>query len=310
MILCITPNPAVDRTLLVPGLRLGEPQRAANSIVAAGGKGLNVARVARALGGAVVCAGFLGGHSGRLVADLAARDGLIGDWTWIAGETRTCTIIVGGRAHDATVINEPGPAVASDDWAHLADQAVHKALSAAAVCVSGSMPPGSAPADYALMLRQLRDTGCPVWADTSGPALAAARAVGGVSLKINAAEAAELLGRSIATPAEAHIAARELHSQAGAAVVLTLGGAGAVLAGAEGSWHARPPEVAIVSTVGSGDAFLAGLVVALTRALPPPEALRYAVAAGAANAMSVGGGRIDLDCFRELLAGSLCEPLR
>src|SRR5689334_9541185 len=104
MILCVTPNPALDHTMTVPGLRLGEVARATQSFMAAGGKGLNVARVVTALGDAALCAGFLGGHSGRLLADLAEREGLPAAWTWFVGETRTSTILYDPQGSDATVI--------------------------------------------------------------------------------------------------------------------------------------------------------------------------------------------------------------
>jgi 1-phosphofructokinase family hexose kinase len=300
MILCVTPNPAVDRTLIVPRLRPGEVLRARESIVAAGGKGLNVARVARMLGGTAACAGFLGGHSGRLVAELAEREGLSGAWTWIAGETRTCVILVEASGHDATVVNEPGPPVTTDDWRRLTDQIV-SISGATTICLSGSLPPESDPRDYAALLARLRPAERPVWADTSGAALAAAAGVPRVAIKVNGDEAGELIGARVKAPAEAYAAARELHQRTGGPVVLTLGGAGAVLADAAGGWRARPPALQIVSSVGSGDAFLGGLVVAQDGGVSLPEALRHAVAAGAANALSVGGGRMELRQFRELL---------
>ena len=273
MILCITPNPAVDRTLVVPQIRVGAIARATRSIVAAGGKGLNVARVAHTLGGTVTCAGFLGGHSGRLLADLAEQAGLAGAWTWIDGETRTCVIVVEPNGHDATVFNENGPPVTPSDWRRLHAQASEAAQSADVICLSGSLPPGSDPRDYADLLAALRPIGRPIWADTSGAALAAALTVAGIGIKVNGEEAGAILGA-----------------------------AGAVLAGAGGSWHAQPPPVRIISTVGSGDAFLAGLAVGLTQAAPPAEALRRAVAAGSANALSIGGGTIDRAQYDDLVA--------
>lgn len=301
MILCITPNPAIDRTMRVAQLQLGEVHRVSESIVAAGGKGLNVARVARTLGAAVRCAGFAGGHSGRLLAELAEREGLPGEWTWIAGETRTCVIVVAGRQHDATVINEQGPPVSVGDWLRLTEQAARAAAGAQAICLSGSLPPGSLPAHYAELLRRLRATGRPLWADTSGPALAAALEVGGVGVKVNGSEAGALLGVPIAEPQAALAAARVLHGRTRAPVVLTLGGAGAVLANDQGGWHVQPPPIRLVSTVGSGDAFLAGWVVALTRGAAPPAALRQAAAAGAANAMAFGGGQIERAALPDLI---------
>jgi fructose-1-phosphate kinase PfkB-like protein len=167
--------------------------------------------------------------------------------------------------------------------------------------LSGSLPPGSDPRDYARLLAALRQINRPVWADTSGAALAAALTVEGLGIKINGDEASAILGGSIEQPAQALLAARELHRRTGGPVVLTLGGAGAVLADATGDWHAQPPKLRIVSTAGSGDAFLAGLAVAHTHAATPPEALRRAVAAGAANALSIGGGRIDLAEYEQIL---------
>src|SRR6266508_1491375 len=180
MILCITPNPALDRTLVVPQIRVGEVLRASQSIVAAGGKGLNVARVASALGGAVTCAGFLGGHSGRTVAELAEREGLSSAWTWIEGETRTCVILTEPAGRDATVINAPGPTVTPGDWRRLHAQVVAAAGAAAIVCLSGSLPPGSDVREYAGLLAALCQINRPIWVDTSGAALAAAFAVEGL----------------------------------------------------------------------------------------------------------------------------------
>src|SRR5512133_2816748 len=102
MILCITPNPAIDRTLVVPKLILGNVHRAQETILAAGGKGFNVARTIRTLGGEPFCLGFAGGHTGHLLADLAQQEGLDAYWTWKDSETRTCTILV-SEGGDATV---------------------------------------------------------------------------------------------------------------------------------------------------------------------------------------------------------------
>jgi fructose-1-phosphate kinase PfkB-like protein len=88
MILCLTPNPAIDRTLYLETLRPGEVQRAGNVLVAAGGKGLNVARAIRTLGGNPLCMGLIGGHAGNLLEDLAKGEGLAAYWTQTRSETR------------------------------------------------------------------------------------------------------------------------------------------------------------------------------------------------------------------------------
>jgi len=304
VILCVTPNPAVDRTLLVPGLRPGEVHRAAQTIVAAGGKGLNAARAMRALGGDPVCAGFLGGHSGRLLAELAEHESLRCVWTWIEGETRTCVIVVDPEDGEATVINEPGPAVAADDWARLQADVLRASARADCVCLSGSLPPGASPNMLADLLRALRAAGQHVWVDMSGAALRAALTVEEVGLKVNSAEVGAVLDRAVAGVEAACEAACALRQRGAGPVVLTLGELGAVMATDSGAWWARPPAVNVLSAVGSGDVFLAGLVTALAANASPAEALRQAVAAGAANALSAGGGRFALDDFQALLAAT------
>ncbi len=114
-LLCITPNPALDRTLTVSNFRAGEIFRTSDVLMVAGGKGLNVARAARILGADPLCLSPLGGHTGRLVAELAEREGMSGAWTWYDGETRTCTIIVDEAG--ATLINETGRAMPAEVWA-------------------------------------------------------------------------------------------------------------------------------------------------------------------------------------------------
>jgi 1-phosphofructokinase family hexose kinase len=301
MILCVTPNPALDHTLTVPGLRLGEVGRATDSFIAAGGKGLNVARVVRRLGGAALCAGLLGGLSGRQLAELAEREGLPAIWTWFAGETRTSVILLDPQGGDATVVNEPGPAVTADDWVRLTADVLRAAEGNEYVCLSGSLPPGSTPQLFAELLRALVAAGQRVWVDSSAAALAAALAVDSVGIKVNGAEAAQIVEHPVEHPAAALAAARALQQGSSRPIILTLGKHGAIMAGATGGWHAQPPALQIVSSVGSGDAFFAGLVVALSHGLSEQAALRQAVAAGAANALTIGGGRLELDDFRAIL---------
>lgn len=296
MILCITPNPAIDRTLIVPKFQPGEVHRVTDSIVVAGGKGLNVARAIQTLGGEPLCAGFLGGHSGRLLAVLAEREGLRGAWTWIEGETRTCVIVV--DAAGATVINESGPRVAADDWQRLLNDVT--ATRAEVLCLSGSLPPGSPLDSFAALTRSLRSTGKMVWVDTSGPALTRVLELG-VSIKVNHSEAGAAAGMDVASMQEAVRAANRMRVRGAVSVVITLGSLGAVMVTDEGEWCVSAPSLKTVSAVGSGDCFLAGLVVALATGQSAYQALRWAVASGTANAISAGGGRFTRVEFEEVL---------
>ena len=299
MILCLTLNPAIDRTLLIPNFSLGNVHRAQDIIVAAGGKGLNVARTIRILGGEPLCMGFVGGHSGRLLADLAQKEGLYSSWTWTDSETRTCTILI-TQSGDATVINEPGMPVSIADWKRLQEDVQEQLPLVNFISVSGSLPLNSSTQDLSELLSSLVDSGKQVWVDTSGMALKTALAYPQLCIKVNGNELGELLGLEINDLASAERALLLLGGRGRPASVITLGSAGALLATKDMTWHAQGPSVDIVSTVGSGDAFLAGLVSALDAAKDWPEALCDAVAAGTANALSAGGGQFGLETFWEI----------
>ncbi len=302
MILCVTPNAALDRTLVVPRLEAGTVARPTAVINAAGGKGFNVARAVQNLGGQVLCAGFLGGHTGRLVAELARQEGLQSRWSWRKAETRTCTIVVVENKNHVLEIYEPGPPLDNGDWPRLVEDVRQASQHADAVCLSGSLPPGSPPNAPADLITALQTDGRPVWLDTSGPALRTALAARPNGLKINAAEAGELLSTQITTPTEVAQAANQLLEVGVATVVITMGVQGAVLATAAGVWWAKPPLLPGVSPVGSGDSFLAGLVTTLAAGQPAAAALRQAVAVGAANTLSPGGGRFTLADVAMILA--------
>src|SRR5512145_476229 len=273
MILCITPNPAVDRTLILPRLNPGEVHRAERVIVAAGGKGLNVARAIHTLGGKPMCMGFAGGHAGRLLAELAQMEGLNSSWTWTNAETRSCTILISDTG-DATLINEPGLPVSAADWRQLQADVKKQVSAAGLVCLSGSLPPDSSSEDLQGLLNILAESGKPVWVDTSGMTLRTALAYPNICIKVNGNEIGEALGFDVNDVPSSKRALIELEKRRHCAALITLGSKGALLATHEGRWHARGPRVPVVSTVGSGDSFLGGLVNALDQEKGWSEALR------------------------------------
>jgi 1-phosphofructokinase family hexose kinase len=300
MLLAFTPNPALDRTLLAPGFRSAGVARVAEARPAAGGKGVNVARVARSLGEqAKVCAP-LAGDAGRAVAELARAEGLEAAWCWLpAGETRTCTLVV-DPAGDDLALNERGPEVSGAAWGEVARVLRREAAFARAVACCGSLPPGVPAESYVRTLQSLLDDGARIALDTSGEALREALALPLTLLKVNADELGAALGRELATPADALAAAEQVRRGGIALVVVTLGAQGAVAAGADGRYTATPPPIRPISTIGSGDAFLAGLLTALLRDDPLPDALRLAVACGAVNALHIGGGVVTREEVEEM----------
>jgi len=309
VILCLGPNPAIDRTFIIPGFQAGVIYRPERKIVTGGGKGMNVARAVRRLGGESLCAGFVGGHEGRYMAQLVEQEGLPSRWTWIEGDTRTCTIVADPEAGQASVFNEFGPTVTADDWRRLQADMLAAAPELDMFCISGSLPLESPIESYQALIRALAETGKPVWVDTSGKSLRAAMALQGIGIKVNGEEAGEILRRDIADVESAADAAGEIGQKTGSPVVLTLGADGAVLVDHSGRWHAKPPPIRPVNAVASGDSFLAGLVVALNQGKPASEALRWAVAAGTANALNVGGAQIRMEDFQRMVMETILRAL-
>lgn len=316
MLFCISNNPAIDRTLVVPGFAPGKVLRAAEEYVSAGGKGLNAARAAHALGHAVLCMGLVGGHHGRLLADLLAAEQLPAAFTWLErGETRTCTLVLDGAGGEPTVLNTAGPQVSPADWERLASDLLGRvrggsaAQQSCAALFSGSFPPGAPLERFGALLGGLRQAEALAWVDTSRDALRAALAARPYGIKVNGQEIGAALGAPVESLDQALAAAQAVRQRGVQAACITLGAAGALLVTAGGAWRAAAPRVAAVSNVGSGDAFLGGLASAWVEGRPPEEALARGVAAGAANTLNPIPGRLDHRDFERILADVAVERL-
>jgi 1-phosphofructokinase family hexose kinase len=264
VILCVTPNPAIDRTVIV------DPTGSAISVHdAAGGKGINVARAIRAFGEAAIASGPLGGATGRTVAQLADAEGLVGEWTWIEGiETRLYVCTVGGAS--TTADHGRAPHLSPEQWNALVDDTRRAAADADAVVISGSMPAGVPTAGLGDLIGAA--AGRPGWVDLSGPALASV-------VKVNRHEASELVGDGELADLAARLAARS-----GGRVVVTGDASGAALCDAGEVYVAFAPSIEARNATGSGDCFLAAMILALVAGRPAEEALRMGVAAGTENA--------------------------
>ena len=300
-IICVTPNAALDRTLVVPDFAVGRISRIRSGLAVAGGKGLNVARAVYALGGRPLAMGLLGGHTGRMVAALVDDEGYESDWTPFEGESRTCTIIANAEGV-STVINESG-LIAPADWSALADDICLAAArdEVTTVCLCGSLPLG-APDDAPFgLIERLNRLGLRVWVDSSGRALQNAIAAKPFAVKVNRDEIAAALGMKLRTTRDAISAARNVASEGIGVVVVTLGAKGAVLATENLQVVATPPAITPRDPVASGDCLLAGIVTALANGADYAEALRHGVAAGTVNAMYVGGAQFPYDHFLQIL---------
>jgi 1-phosphofructokinase len=287
------PNLTIDRTIALDELRPGEVLRAKRAVVLPGGKGVNVARVARELGAPAVLVGFVPGHTGAAAATMLAEERLALRGVEIDGELRSSAVILerGGRV---TVLNEPGPPLGDGDWERY-EAAVAEALAGHGVLAcSGSLPPGAPDDAYGRLTALARDSGAATVVDVAGSHLAAALAVAPDVVTPNLAEAEGLLeGRSDETVAagdaeavreRALAAARALVERGARRVVVTAAEAGlAVADGASERWLDAPAAEVVRNPIGAGDALVGGLAIALERGESFADALALGMATAAAS---------------------------
>jgi 1-phosphofructokinase family hexose kinase len=306
MILTVTLNAAIDRTLAVPNFRLGNRHRAVESRTVAGGKGINVARALSRLGRPVVATGFTGGPTGARVETQLREEGVLTDFIRIAGETRVNVAVLDPTSGEQTEINERGPAVSAEEVDRFAARLSYLAGGARICVLAGTLPPGAGEDLYARLVRALGELGIPVVLDSEGePMLAAIRAGAGV-VTPNEREAEELVGQEFADRGDLmHGLSELLRLGAGEAAITQPDGCVAVVSeeGTERRFvEVRTRTLDTVSTVGSGDAFLAGYVAARYDGRPPADCLAYGVACGAESTQHFGAGAIDRNQVERLLA--------
>ena len=296
LIATVTLNLALDVTYAVDELVPGSSHRVTEIRQRAGGKGVNVARVAATLGHQVLALGFVGGLTGETVAAELFDAGLTALLTPIAGETRRTVAIVNGMDGDATVFNETGPTISADEWRAFHDRMPWARLGVL-VC-SGSLPPGLPVDAYAELAVRARHHGVLSVIDAGGETLAAAAKAGAI-VRSNAAELRDALGNDVSVEG----GAQQLVARGATAAVITDGPGGMVAASPAGVWRALPVEQVAGNPTGAGDACTA-VVAAAVAASPAPdwaEVLKAAVAASAAAVLTPVAGDIDLAAYRRWL---------
>ncbi len=301
MILCVNPNAAIDKTVVVPGFRLNEIQRPEQVLAIPGGKGCNVARALKRLGETPVVTGWIGGHAGRFIEEGLQAEGIHTDFIHTAFESRTCLSILDPQNNTLTELYEKGDPVPIEKVEEFKQRFAETVKRYAAVTLSGSLPPGAPPALYAQLLKTAQAAGVRTVLDSSGEALRQGLAAQPFLVKPNEKEFAELAGQELEDPADFAQAALEFSARYQTRVVISLGAEGAIAADRNEVWQVRPPQVTIKSAVGSGDSMLAGIAYGLTHDYAFEEALAYGVAAGTANALTVGAGVFTKEDFERVL---------
>jgi tagatose 6-phosphate kinase len=304
MILCVNPNAAIDKTAVVENFECsGGVVRPKRMMALAGGKGNNVARVLRTLGAEAVVTGWLGGHSGMYIRSELEREGIRDAYVNMAENSRTCLAIVDTQRGALCEINENGLEVTPAEWADFLANYERLLTTCSVVALCGSVPPGVPRDIYAQLIERARAAGVKSILDSSGDTLRLGIAAQPTLVKPNQHEMRTLLDRalddSIAAAAEA---AREVAARHNTQVVVSLGAQGAAAIADGHSYHAPPPAVNVVSTVGSGDAMVACLAYGMEQGMPFAESLRLSIAAGSANTLQLGAGvvhRTDIERLRQ-----------
>jgi 1-phosphofructokinase family hexose kinase len=293
VILCVATTPSIDRLFEVERLVPGAIHRPERYVAVAGGKGLNVARAAAALGAEVRAIAPLGGHAGRWVAAELEREGVDADLLDVPGETRSCLTVADASGGGLTEFYEHAAPLGEDGWERLERAVAARLPDADWLTLSGSLPQGAPRDGHARLIAAARDAGVRVALDTHGEPLVHALRAGPDLVKVNAAEAEPVVGSR-------HPAAALRELTGGRAAAVTHGAVGLDLCDEEGHvWTGRPPALGPYP-VASGDACLAGIVCARAAGDGWAEAIALGLGAAAANAQQPGAARLDAERARAL----------
>jgi len=296
VIVTVTLNAAIDRTLTVPNFQLGHRHRASAGLTLAGGKGINVARTLKALDVPVVATGLAGGRTGTRIVEELTTEAILNDFVRIGGESRTSTMVVDPTGGTATEIYEWGPQVSRDELEVLLEKIAYLARAADLVVLAGSLPRGVDPGFYAEAIRELSRRRVRAVLDAEGVPLRLGVEAEPWLVSPNQREAEGLVGQELHDE-EDFLMALGAIAELGARNVLIGHEAGAFALIREERrgrrFEANIPTLVPVAAAGAGDAMLAGYLAASVAEQPTEEALRSAVATGAAATLEVGGGRFD-----------------
>lgn len=300
-IVTVTLNPAIDRTLHLPTFALGQVNRVESERTDPGGKGINVAKVIKALKHPVLVTGFLGTNNAAAFQNYFKKENIHNHFVETAGENRVNIKIVDMTNDVVSELNFPGITPTTLDLDHLLDTLRQLAATHKWFVLSGSLPP-TVPTDiYAQLITMLHEYDCKVILDTSGAALAAGIAARPFAVKPNLPELSQLMNSPMDSEEEILKAIKQLLSQGIEKVAISLGEKGSLVADCNQILRAKAPIVPVCSTVGAGDAFVAGFSVGQARNLSLADSVRLASASAGAAVALPGTQAASLQQVNELI---------
>lgn len=301
MIYTVTLNPALDKTVEIPGMALDTVNRITEMRTDPGGKGINVSKVIAKLGGESCAVGILGGESGKMLEKLLEGKPFATRFRFVEGQTRTNLKIIDREGHTNTDINEPGLTVTAAELDALLRELLAELRPGDIVVLAGSLPKGAPQDTYRTWTAACKKAGARVFLDADGALLAEGIKAAPHLIKPNDGELSRLAGKKLETLEELTTEGRKLLERGIERVVISLGGRGALYLRKGSTIYAEGLRVPVGSTVGAGDSVVAALAYAEAQGLSAEEAVRLSTAAGAANVMCSGTQAAEREAVEALL---------
>lgn len=310
MIATVTLNVAIDKAYVIEKLEHGTVMRVKKCTNTPGGKGLNVAKVAKLCGEEVLATGFAGGFNGKSVISMLNACDVPNKFVEVKNETRCCINILAEDDNSSTEFLEPGAPVSEEEVENFLKVFDEILCDADVITISGSAPKGVDSKIYARLIELCHKKEVPVCLDTSGQLLEEGIKVLPTLIKPNTDEISAFLNVKVESDEDVMAGAIKLHEMGIPYVVISLGSKGALLVCDKGIYRGMPPKITPVNTVGCGDSMLAAFAVGIKKGLEPDEMMKEAVAVSAANALSMATGHFEKPDYEMILPGVVVEKIK
>lgn len=286
MITTVSLNTSLDHMYYMDNFHVGEVNRVKKCIKTPGGKGLNVARVVKLCGEEVLCTGVIGGYKGKEIISMLDNTNLHHRFVQTSKESRSCINII-DQNNVSTEILEPGEDLSAEDICEFRKTFREQLNMSSVITLSGSVPGNVPDTIYQDLIHEVRRQGKQVILDTSGKLLQEGIKAKPTIVKPNQDEIEAFIGRKVTSIEDAVLAAQKIKEIGIELVVISLGEKGAVFVTDRASYHAIPPKMNPINTVGSGDSMVAALAVSIVRKYDVETMIRYAISISAANTLSI-----------------------
>lgn len=288
MIITVTLNPAIDKTIEIDKFKIGSVNRIVSTRIDAGGKGINVSKVIKELQHKSLVLGFLGGNSGNQIKDYLDDLNINNEFLSVKGETRTNLKIFDKINNTHTDINENGPSLVRKDITNIKEKIMEHCTEKSLVILSGSVPSGTSSAVYGEIIKEIKNKGGKVILDAEGDLLLQGIKAGPYMVKPNIDELEKAFGMNIDNEDKVIKIAKKILEYGVKYVVISLGSEGAIFISREKVAKVNGLKVEVKSTVGAGDSMVAAMAVAVESNYSFEEAIKLACATSTANVMTEG----------------------